>query len=266
MTYIPKSVANRLKTETKRFQKILKGAIDRDVNESDTVAIITDMLASVFGYDKYSEITSEFSIKGSFCDLAVITNGSVHFLIEAKAIGLANGSVHFLIQAKAIGLELKDMHLRQAIGYGAQHGIQWVVLTNGRIWEIYRIRFRQRVSHELLTSFDFMELKPRKQADQDTLFLLCKEGLSKDAIQEYHKHVQGVNKFVISAVMVSEKGLDFLSRELKRTTPGLRIQDSEVETILRGEVLKRDIVDGEPFAEALKRVKKAANRKLVKRG
>lgn len=250
MTYIPKSVANRLKTETKRFQKILKGAIDRDVNESDTVAIITDMLASVFGYDKYSEITSEFSIKGSFCDLAVITNDSVHFLIEAKAIGL----------------ELKDMHLRQAIGYGAQHGIQWVVLTNGRIWEIYRIRFRQPVSHELLTSFDFMELNPRKQADQDTLFLLCKEGLSKDAIQEYHKHVQGVNKFVISAVMVSEKGLDFLSRELKRTTPGLRIQDSEVETILRGEVLKRDIVDGEPFAEALKRVKKAANRKLAKRG
>ena len=53
---------------------------------------------------------------------------------------------------------------------------------------------------------------------------------------------------------------------MKRTTPGLRIQDSEVETILRGEVLKRDIVDGEPFAEALKRVKKAANRKLAKRG
>lgn len=249
MAYIPKSVNERLKTQTKKFQKILASAVDRDVNESDTVAIITDMLADVFGFDKYSEITSEFAIKGTFCDLAIVVDESVQFLIEAKAIGL----------------DLKETHLRQAIGYGAQHGIQWVILTSGKIWEIYRIRFRQPVSTELLTSFNFLDINPRSDSDLQTLFLLCKEGISKAAIEEYHKHVQGVNKFIIGALLISDKGIDFIERELKRTTKGLRVQESEIETILKGEVLKRDIVDGENFPAAQARVKKAANRKMVKK-
>lgn len=249
MARIPKKVSERLTKQTRKFQKVLKSAIARDVNESDTVAIITDMLANIFGFDKYSEITSEFSIRGTYCDLAVIVEGNVKFLIEAKAVGL----------------ELKDAHLRQALMYGSQHGIQWVVLTNGVIWEIIRIRFRKPVSHDLLTSFNFLELNPRKKADQETLFLLCKEGLSKAAIEEYHKHVQGVNKFMIGAILLSEKGLDFIGRELKRTTPGLRVENDEIDTIIQGEVLKRDIVEGKLTEEARIRVKKAASRKMVKR-
>lgn len=139
------------------------------------------------------------------------------------------------------------------------------MLANGKIWEIYRIRFRQPISTELLTSFDFLELSTRKTEDLDTLFLLCKEGLSKDVIEGYYNHVQGVNKFVIGALMLSDKGINFLSRELKRTTPGLRVQDAEVETILRGEVLKRDLLDSSGLDEATKRVKKGANRRMVKR-
>ncbi len=249
MTYIPKGVTARLKAETKKFQKILPQAIDRDVNESDTVAIISDMFADIFGYDKYTDLTSEFAIKSTYCDLAIQVDGSVQFLVEAKAIGL----------------DLKENHINQAIGYGAQHGIQWVVLTNGKTWEIYRINFGQPITTELLTSYNFLEINTRKTADLETLFLLCKEGLSKDAIEGYYDHVQGVNKHVIGALMLSEAGIKFLARELKRTTPGLQVQDDEVETILRGEVLKRDLLDGIGFDEAIKRVKKAASRKMVKR-
>lgn len=249
MATIPKRVSERLTKQTRKFQKVLKSALARDVNESDTVAIITDMLSIVFGYEKYSEITSEFSIRGTYCDLAVMADGDIKFLIEAKAIGL----------------ELKDSHLRQAVGYGSQQGIQWVVLTNGRSWEIYRIRFRKPVSYELLTSFNFLELNPRKTEDQETLFLLCKEGLSRAVIEEYHKHVQGVNKFMIGAIMLSEKGLDFIGRELKRTTHGLRVENDEINAIIQGEVLKRDVAEGELIDQAKARVKKAAGRKLVKR-
>jgi hypothetical protein len=70
MIVIPKKVAERYVNTIKRFQPIIQSAKTRDVNESDTVIIITDMLAEVFGYDKYSEITSEFSIRGTYCDLA----------------------------------------------------------------------------------------------------------------------------------------------------------------------------------------------------
>jgi len=142
MVKIPKKVSDRLLKEINKFQKVLKTAKDRDVNESDTVTIITDMLAVVFGFDKYTEITSEQAIRGTFCDLAIKLEGKIKFIIEVKAIGLT----------------LKENHLRQAIGYGATYGIQWVVLTNGIDWEIYKIKFEKPVDHDLVCSFDFTKL------------------------------------------------------------------------------------------------------------
>jgi hypothetical protein len=51
---IPKKVADRLAAGLKRFKPVLESAKDRDVNESDTSLIVTDMLAEVFGFDKYA--------------------------------------------------------------------------------------------------------------------------------------------------------------------------------------------------------------------
>lgn len=249
MASIPKRVSERLSKETRRFQKVLQNAKDRDINESDTVLIITDMLSRVFGFDKYSEITSEFAIRNTYCDLAVKTDGNVKYLIEVKAIGLA----------------LKDAHIRQAVGYGAQHGIQWVVLTNGVEWEIYRIKFDRPVGHELLCSYNFLDLNTRKNEDQEILYLLCKEGLSRDVIQEYHEHLMSVNRFIISAILQSDSGLNMIRRELRRVSPGIKVDTDEINSILTSDVLKRDVVEGDPMKEAHHQVKKASSRKLAKR-
>ncbi len=60
MANAPKKTIERLMKSVPRFQKVLQIAKDRDVNESDTVAVINDILAEVFGYDKYLDVTSEF--------------------------------------------------------------------------------------------------------------------------------------------------------------------------------------------------------------
>ena len=70
MATVPSKVAERLVAGLKRFQPVLLGAKSRDVGESDTVTIVVDMLAEIFGYDKYSEITSEYVIRSTYCDLA----------------------------------------------------------------------------------------------------------------------------------------------------------------------------------------------------
>jgi hypothetical protein len=56
MAAVPKKVAERLVAGIKRYQPILAAAKARDVGEADTVTIIKDMLADVFGYDKYSDV------------------------------------------------------------------------------------------------------------------------------------------------------------------------------------------------------------------
>jgi hypothetical protein len=65
MPSIPKKVVERLTAGLKQFQPILSTAKARDDGEADTVMIVTDMLASVFGYDKYSEVTAEYAIRGT---------------------------------------------------------------------------------------------------------------------------------------------------------------------------------------------------------
>lgn len=70
MASIPKKVNERLVAGIKKYQPILAAAKARDVGEADTVTIIKDMLSDIFGYDKYSDLTSEYAIRGTYCDLA----------------------------------------------------------------------------------------------------------------------------------------------------------------------------------------------------
>lgn len=242
MIRIPKKVIDRFTKSVPRFQKIMVSAESRDVSESDTVTIITDMLSDVFGFDKYDEVTSEQAIRGTFCDLAVKVEGKVEFLIECKAIGI----------------DLKENHLRQAVGYGVNHGIEWVVLSNGKLWEIYRIRFEQPVNYDLVCAFNFLEINPRKKDDQDRLFLLCKEGMDKAAIELFHKHVKSVNKHAIAAIVQSESVINIIRRELRRLTPGLKVTKEEIEKILQDQVLKRDVLEGTAAKRAIRRHKSKA--------
>lgn len=246
MANIPKKVIDRLSQEFGRFQKVLQSAKDRDINESDTVVIVTDMLSYLFGFDKYAEITREFLIRGTFCDLAVKVDGIPRYLIEVKAIGTT----------------LKENHLKQAVDYGANKGIDWVVLTNGVIWEIHRIRFERPISSDLVCSVNMLELSPKRLADQEKLFLLCKEGLSKAAIEEFHQHQQSVNRFIIGALLFTTPVLEMLRRELRRVAPDVRVEIGEIENLLRGEVVKRDVIDCENAAHARNLVKKGAQRSL----
>lgn len=243
MSRIPKKVADRLSKQLGAYQRVIANAKSRDVNESDTVTIVTDMLADLFGFDKYTDLTSEQSIRGTFCDLAVKIDGSIKYLIEVKAVGLT----------------LKENHLRQAVNYGANQGIPWIVLTNGADWEIYRITFERPVGVEHTCSINILESNPRRAADLDRLFLLCKEGLAKAVIDEFHEHSQIVNRFVIAAAMRSEPILKALRKEIRRLAPSAKVSVEEIAAILP-DVLKRDVVEGNAAEEAGRRVGRASRR------
>ena len=253
MASVPKRVGERFVKGVSRFQKILRIAKDRDVNESDTVAVLNDIFADVLGYDKYVDITSEFSIRGTYCDLAVKIDDKVQYLIEAKAVGI----------------ELKDSHVKQAIDYGANHGLQWVVLTNGVDWRVYRIRFEKPINFDLVCSFDFLSINPRDERDQELLFILSKEGVNKNVREDFYDRVQSVNRFVIGNLILSDPVVAEIRRELRKLAGGMKIDIAEVEQIVRAEVLKREIVDGEEAEAAKVKVdkfyKKAATSKRKKK-
>jgi len=103
---------------------------------------------------------------------------------------------------------------------------------------------------------NFLELNARKQEDQDRLFLLCREGLEKAAIEEFHKYISNVNKFIISAIIQDIPAINVIRRELRKISPGLKIERDEIERILINEVFKRDVLESEQFKDAKARLKK----------
>lgn len=246
MPPIPKRVEDRLITGLKKFQPVLALAKSRDVNESDTVTILNDLLGEVFGYAKYFEVTSEFAIRGTYCDLSIKLDGKVVVLIEAKAIGS----------------ELKDQHVKQAIDYAANQGVDWVVLTNAAHWRIYKVVFGKPIDQELVCEFDFLTLDPKDETHLQFLFLLTKEGWSKSAVVEFSEQKQALSRFFVGAAILSEPVLSAVRRELKRVSPDVRIDVEQIRNVVLQDVIKRDVVEGEKFSAAGKALARAAAKAL----
>ncbi len=245
---IPGRAADRLVAGIKRFQPILTAAKSRDVNESDTVIIVTDMLAEVFGYDKYSEITSEYAIRGTYCDLAIKLDGKLRLLMEVKAIGS----------------ELKEAHIKQAVDYAANQGVEWVALTNGIRWQVYHISFGQPIGQDLVVDFDFLMLNFKSDAHLESLFLLTKEGMGKSVLDDYHAQRQAMSRFFLGAMILSDPVLEVVRRELRRVSPGVKIEVTEIRKALMDEVLKREVVEGDKADEARRKISRAAGKPLRK--
>lgn len=249
MATIPTKVSDRLSTGIKRFQPVLVSARSRDVNESDTVTIITDMLADVFGFDKYSEITSEYVIKGTLVDLAIKLDGKLEMLIEVKAIGLG----------------LKDAYIKQAVDYASNEGAEWVLLTNGGMWQVYKISFGKPVSHDLVLEIDFLGLNHRNSSHLENLYLLTKEGIGKSMLGDYHTQRQALSRFLIGAVVLSDPALDVIRRELRKISPDVKIDNDQIKGVLIQEIVKRDVLEGDKAEEAQKKVARAIKKNTVKK-
>ena len=172
---VPSKIQTRLIDGLKKFQPIIEAAKIRDANESDTVVMLTGILSDILGFDKYTDITTEHAIRGTFCDLALKINGNISIIIEAKAVGI----------------ELKDPHVKQAVDYGANKGIEWVILTNGVTWRIYKILFTKPIQHIPVLQFEFLQIRSKSTDDLELLYLITKEGIHKNSLEEYYIRVGG---------------------------------------------------------------------------
>jgi len=248
MFNIPKKVIDRATASLKNYQKIAESHRARDVSEADTVTLIKDILADVCGFDKYTELTSEQQIRGTFCDLAIRIDGKIRVLLEAKAAGV----------------DLNESHLRQAINYAANQGIEWVMLTNSIRWRLFRMKFAQPIDAEEICSFDLTTLNPRAEDDQRKLFMISREGVLADAMNLFHQHAAIMNPYTVTQVLMQDPVVAVLRRELRRIFPDIKVTAEELGIMLKSSILKREVTEGEKAADAASRVKKQAN-KLAKK-
>jgi len=246
----PKRFADRAKRNLRRYQKILSSARSRDVNESDTVVIVSDMLTDILGYDKYKDVTTELAIRGTFCDLA-IKNGS---------------RTQYLIEVKSIDTDLRENHLRQAIDYGTREGVEWVLLTNGAVWQAHRIRFEQPIAHDMAFTIDLLDPDAKPAEITDLFYLISKEAGTCSEIDNYWKHKEATSRYVIAQVLLEDGVLSIVRRQLRSLFKGLKVSATDIEKVIRTAVLKRDVLEGDKAQLAEKILRRAERRKQRAKG
>ncbi|MEO6710573.1 MAG: type I restriction enzyme HsdR N-terminal domain-containing protein [Planctomycetota bacterium] len=243
---ITKKITERIQSGLKRFLPIMNAQRDRDVSEADTVTIVKDLLSEVFGYDKYAELTSEHAIRGTYCDLAIHFDGKLQLLIEVKAIGSA----------------LQDRHVKQTIDYAANQGVEWVVLTNGIEWVLFRVIFKKPIEKEEVVHINLCEIDLRDEADLEKLYLLTRAGLSKDALTEFRDRQDATNRFLLAAILLnSDAVMSAIRREVRRTTDIL-VEKETIERVLRDQVIKRDALEGDQAMTATRRFNRKSDRSI----
>jgi Type I restriction enzyme R protein N terminus (HSDR_N) len=245
---ISAKVSARIATEIKRYQGILSAIEKKDISEADTVTVINDILADVCGYDKYHEVTSQYAIRGTYVDLAVKVDDDIRFLVEVKAIGI----------------ELKDIHVKQAIDYAANEGIEWVVLTNGVMWRVYKVHFGQPIEKILVCEVDLIALSPKSVEILECFGNLSREGFSKGTMADLLHQKQLTNKFTVAALLVSDDVLDDLRKAIRRLGSGVKVDIDYLRSLLTSEIIKRDLIDSEEAkaaAQNVKRFQRSASRK-----
>lgn len=243
MINVSAKIKDRITAGLKKFQPILAKAQAADVNESDTVTIITDMLCEIFGYDKYENITSEFAIKKTYCDLAIKLQDRVPLLIECKAIAL----------------NLKDDYVRQATNYAADAGIEWVILTTGVLWRVYHISFGKPIEREMVYEFNMCELSAKKQSDLEMLYYLCIESFSQNSkatLEDLRAQKQILNRFIVAQVILTDTGIDGVRKCLRKLYPDFKVTNDEIRSVIYNEVFKREVLESDEAEVARKAVVK----------
>lgn len=244
MIKVSKRFVDRARSNLRRYQRVLGNARSRDVNESDTCVIVSDMVADLLGYDKYSEITTEFAIRSTFCDLAIKLDGNVQYLIEVKSIGT----------------ELKDNHLKQAVDYAANQGVDWVLLTNGVVWRAYRLRFEKPIQHDEVFVLDLLDPAVKPAQLLEKLYLISREAAGSSALGSYAQQKEATSRYVVAQLLLDDSVLTTVRRQLRRLFPGVRVGADEIAGFLRNEVLKREVLEGERADAAEKLVRRASRK------
>ncbi len=113
-----------------------------DLKEYPTRTILIDPLLEALGWDVADpdEVKLEYSTCGGrVVDYALLLNGQPVLLVEAKPLDDP------LSDVKAI---------TQVVGYAANAGIEWCILTNGVLWRVYKSMEKCPAEEKLLFEVD----------------------------------------------------------------------------------------------------------------
>ncbi|MCY3804616.1 MAG: type I restriction enzyme HsdR N-terminal domain-containing protein [Candidatus Saccharibacteria bacterium] len=194
----------------------------KDLDEASTRMMINHFLVDVLGYQELTDIKTEYRIKGAYADYVIEINKRQKIIVEVKARRL----------------NLAPQHIRQACDYGANEGIDWVLLSNGCVFELYKIIFSKPVDNKKFFSWDLSDLAQIKSASEQ-IYLLSKKSIEKDHLDVAWQRYSELSTTKLAKILYQDRVVKMIKSQLRKAT-GLSFKDSEVysalERVIRDEV------------------------------
>ena len=215
----------RLRTAIRRFKNPLSEMVERDANEGDTRLLVTDFLCDALGFDKYSDLTTEYQVRGEFADYGL--------RIDKELIAF--------IEVKRVATNLAAKHLRQVQNYALNEGVEWVLLTNGARWQAYHVTAALPVEVDLALEVDLLGEETQTQKSNQ-LFYLTRESLKRRQIDELWKTRRATSPQSLARILLSKAVVSEIRKELRRETDQ-RVEESEISDLLRGTVLRPECLE-----------------------
>lgn len=240
---ITASKSDKMLTALKDYKKKYLSKTLTDLDESGTRIMINNFLTSILGYQELEEIKTEYMIKGTYADYIVQVGGKRHFLVEVKAFSI----------------DLSDKHLRQAINYGANEGIEWAILTNGRQFQVYKILFEKPISEKLIYEIDFTAEDFNVKDALEQLMYLHRDAVVKKSLADLWSRDSALDPLNIAGLLFSPQVVAFLKKELKSKYDSKFEDDEIIESL-------NEVVCGEIPPDKLKIPRfKSTKKKVVKK-
>jgi len=204
---IPKWEQNARSRIQTGLRKLVKPTImlkENDAVEADTRHLVTDILCDVLGYDKYENLTAEYSVKGDFADYGI--------RIDKQLVAF--------VEVKRISTKLQISHLRQVESYALKEGVNWAILTNAQIWQAYHIIpvAGQQSESTLIFEIDLLSDNVKSSLKTDLMFLISKEGFIRGRISEYLLTKNALSPKTLIPIISSDDVLAAIRREIKKKT------------------------------------------------
>ena len=229
----------KLLSSLKAYRKeFLDGGLT-ELDESGTRLMINRFLSDVLGYKQLEEIKTEYMIKGTYADYVVQVNKTRHFLVEVKALSF----------------ELSEKHLRQTINYGANEGIEYALLTNGRNFEFYKIIFEKPISSRLIFAVDLGDATAIKST-ANYLQHLHKDSVVKNSFTPLWNKCEATDPYNIAGIICSEPVLKCIKKLIKTKYNERCEEETIISAVHRIVIDKMDPALIRPFKVGKARIRK----------
>jgi hypothetical protein len=215
---------DRVRSAIRKFSKPLADLVARDANEGDTRLLVTDFLCEGLGFDKYSDLTTEYQVKGEFADYGI--------RIDKQLVAF--------IEVKRVTTKLTARHLRQVEMYAVNEGVEWVILTNGAEWQVYHLTGGLPIQIDLALDVNLLGAESNSHK-VGQLFYLTREALKRRQIDELWKTKRATAPKALLDILVSEPALAAMRRELKRVS-GHNVEVAELARLLKDSVVRPELL------------------------